>query len=122
MHAAQQTNQPLMKATTIGTVLQLAMVVSGHYAPAIAQQFAVAGMGISAVAGYLFTRFAPPGALGKSAGGGAVSGGLCALIGILVSHFLGDVPATVIGFGTAGSAATGAIGGLIGNQLDPRRK
>lgn len=122
MPAAPHTNQPLLKATAIGTLLQLVMVVAGHYVPAIAEQFAVGGVGLSAVAGYLYTRFAPPVAIGRSAGGGAIAGGLCALIGIAVSHWLADVPAAVMGFGTAGSAATGAIGGLIGNQLDPRRK
>ena len=43
-----------------------------------------------------------------------------AFVGILVSYLLGDVPAAVLGFGTASSAATGAIGGLIGKVLSAR--
>ena len=41
-----------------------------------------------------------------------MAGGICAFVGILVSYFLGDVPAAVLGFGTASSAVTGALGGL----------
>jgi hypothetical protein len=49
-----------------------------------------------------------------------VAGGVSAFLGILVSHLLGDVPASVLGIGTAGSAVTGAIGGVIGKLLAPK--
>jgi hypothetical protein len=45
--------------------------------------------------------------------GGAIAGGLCAVIGIAVSYFLGDVPATVLIFGTVSSAVAGVVGGAI---------
>jgi hypothetical protein len=41
-------------------------------------------------------------------------------VGILVSHLLGDVPAAVLAFGTASSAVTGAVGGVIGKVLSAR--
>jgi hypothetical protein len=49
-----------------------------------------------------------------------VAGGVCAFVGILVSYLLGDVAAAVLGFGTASSAVTGAIGGLVGKVLSAR--
>ncbi|MEI9887873.1 MAG: hypothetical protein WDN08_15495 [Rhizomicrobium sp.] len=55
----------LQTAVLIGTVLQLAMVVSGHFVPFIALNvFMFGGMGISALAGLIYGRvaggFAPP--------------------------------------------------------------
>jgi hypothetical protein len=99
----------------IGTGLQLLMVISGHFSSAVAQTFAALGMGISGVAGVLAGRSDPAASWGASAGRGAIAGGASAFIGILVSYLLGDVPAQVLGFGTA--ASTGAIGGLIGRSL-----
>ena len=109
----------LISPTLIGTVLQLLMVIAGHYSPAVAQLFAPLGMAISGVAGVLAGRGEPV-SWGSAAGRGAVAGGVSAFIGILVSHLLGDVPAQVLGFGTAASTVTGAIGGLIGRAFSGR--
>jgi len=113
---------PLVKSTAIGTVLQVLMVVAGHYSPQIAQLFAVGGTGISAVAGVLFAQFAR-GTLsnGSAASGGAVAGGVSALLGILVSVMLGDVPPSLLALGTASSTVAGVIGGLIGRAVTARR-
>ena len=47
----------LANATIAGTVLQLVMVVSGHFVPFIALHvFMWGGMGISALAGFLYGR------------------------------------------------------------------
>lgn len=103
----------LMNWTIIGTVLQLAMVISGHYVEFIRLNvFALGGMGISLLAGALWARAAAR-SRGAGAKGGAIVGGACALIGIAVSLVLGDVPAAVLGFGTLSSAVTGAIGGAL---------
>lgn len=104
----------LVQATAVGTAAQLAMVISGHYAPVVANLFAVGGMGISLIAGVLYARKALPATRGAAARGGAIAGGLCAIIGIAVSYALGDVPAFILAFGTLSSAVTGAIGGAIG--------
>ena len=113
-------NGALVKSTVVGTILQLAMVIAGHYSPGIAVQFAAGGMTISGIAGLLFSLWSRQKATGAAVGGGVVAGGVSAFLGILVSHLLGDVPASVLGFGTAGSALTGAIGGLIGKLLVPK--
>jgi hypothetical protein len=109
----------LMSPTLIGTALQLLMVIAGHFSPAVAQLFAPIGMGISGVAGVIAGR-EPQVSWGSAAARGAIAGGVSAFIGILVSYFLGDVPAPVLGFGTAASTVTGIIGGLIGRATSSR--
>lgn len=103
----------LVRAILIGTVLQLAMVVAGHFVPAIANLFAVGGMLISLIAGLLYVR-AARGGWGDSLIGGLIAGGVCALLGIVVSYLLKDVTATILLMGTASSAVAGLIGGAIG--------
>ena len=104
----------VLRATLIGTVLQLALVVLGHNDPRVANLFAVGGMLLSLVAG--LPRGPLVGGLGKagSALSGLAAGALCALLGILESFYLGDVPAWVIAFGPFSSGVTGAIGGFLG--------
>ena len=99
-------------ATVIGTILQLAMVLSGHYVEIVRLYFGLGGMAISLLAGVICARDAGV-SRAQSALYGALAGGLCALIGIAVSRFLGDVPTGILFVGTLGSAVTGAIGGAI---------
>ncbi|MDE1150745.1 MAG: hypothetical protein PW843_29705 [Azospirillaceae bacterium] len=105
----------LVRAVLIGTALQLAMVGAGHYMPVIADFFAVGGMAISALAGFIYGRTRA--GLSIAVVGGALVGGACAFIGILVSWELGDVPAVILALGTALSVFTGAMGGLLGRLL-----
>ena len=108
-------NAPILqRATMVGTMLQLTMVVLGHYVPWVRDNlFMFGGMLISGVAGLLYARDA---ALGYARGalGGAIAGGVCAVIGIAVSVLLKDTPPFVLGLGTAISVVTGAAGGLWG--------
>jgi hypothetical protein len=108
-------------ATLGGTVLQLAMVFAGHSNASVAALFPEGGMGISLIAGGTYTLLARSGSTGSLATGGAIAGGVCALIGICVSYLLGDVSMSVLLFGTASSAITGAIGGWLGRFLLPGR-
>jgi hypothetical protein len=105
----------LARATAIGTAAQIAMVVAGHFVPAVAELFAIGGMGISAVAGWAAMK-GQKASLAAAAGQGAVAGGVSAAIGIAVSVALGDVPTSLLAVGTAGSALTGLIGGVIGRR------
>jgi hypothetical protein len=104
--------QTLIKATLIGLVLQLIMVVSGHFVPPIKECFGIVGMLISLLAGVIYVR-TTRGSWGDSLLGGALAGGICALLGIAVSFALGDVDAGVLIYGTLGSAVAGLIGGAI---------
>ena len=112
----------LLIAATIGTVAQVAMVVAGHSNPAVAATFAVGEMGLSLLAGVIYTWLARAGAptLGALATGGALAGGMCAFLGILVSRLLGDVPTSLLLLGTISSVVTGAIGGALGKLLVPK--
>ena len=113
-------SKTLQTATVAGTVLQLAMVVAGHFVPYIAQYvFMFGGMGISLLAGLIYGRAAS--GLGGAALGGALAGGICAVIGIAVSVVLGDTLAIILALGTVSSAVTGAIGGLLGCLIGGRR-
>jgi hypothetical protein len=100
-------------ATIVGTVLQLAMVISGHWVEFIKLNvFAIGGTLISLIAAVIYARRARV-ERSRSAIQGALVGGLCALIGIGVSFLLGDVTASIFLIGTASSAIAGAIGGAI---------
>src|SRR5579864_9294565 len=104
----------LVIATLVGTVLQLAMVVAGHSNKDVANLFAVGGMGFSLIAGLAYAWLAR-GRTGPGAAlGGLITGGACALIGIVVSYLLGDVPASILAIGTVSSMVTGALGGWAG--------
>ena len=102
----------LTTATLIGSVLQVGMVVAGHTNPAVKNLFAVGGMTISLIAGVAYVLLAPRTDDRSSLSlGGTVAGALCALLGIGVSWWLGDVPASLLALGTLSSAVTGTIGG-----------
>ena len=112
----------LLKSTALGTLLQLIMVVLGHFAPAIADLFAEGGMAIAGLTGLLYSVWGGKDSLGGAALGAAAAGGLSAFLGILASHLVGDVPVSLLHVGTAGSALTGAIGGMVGRVLSTRSK
>ena len=109
-----QNSRALFIAAAIGTVFQVAMVFAGHSNATIAGLFAVGGMGISLVAGLIYAALTEEKAARSLAAGGALAGGACALIGILFSFALGDVPAMILLLGTLSSAVTGALGGMAG--------
>jgi hypothetical protein len=117
--ADQTRTGALQRAIVLGTLLQLAMVISGHWIPAIAALFAVMGMAISLLAGWLAARWGSSRG-GRAAVDGAIAGGACALIGIVVSYVLGDVTVAVIALGTLSSAVTGAIGGWLAGMVGAR--
>jgi hypothetical protein len=111
--------QRLTMATLIGTILQIAMVVAGHWVPAIQGAFMFGGLGLSLIAGAIYAVRAN-GGWGGAAAGGIVAGGVSALAGIAVSWLLGDVPASLLVLGTVGSAVTGLLGGVAGRLLAPK--
>lgn len=100
----------------MGTVLQVAMVVLGHFVPwVILHVFEFGGMMISATAGYLYAMDSGKGYF-PGATAGALVGGGCALAGIGLSVALGDLAKPFIPFGTAVCVLTGAVGGLFGQM------
>jgi hypothetical protein len=107
----------LLLATTLGTVLQVAMVLAGHSNKTVAGLFAVGGMGLSLAAGLAYAFLARGDNASAIVVGGLLAGAICALIGIFVSYMLGDVPWSLLALGTISSAVTGAIGGWLGTLL-----
>jgi hypothetical protein len=110
-------NSSLLRATAIGTVLQLAMIIAGHFVPVIRETvFMLGGLAISLIAGLLYARM-KGGAWVDSLFGGLVAGAVCALIGIAASVLWGDTAREILLFGTVGSGVTGLIGGTVGKVL-----
>lgn len=107
----------LILASLLGIVLQVLMVVAGHYHKSVANLFAIGGMGLSLVAGLLYALWARGDSASAVAIGGLAAGAICAFVGILVSHLLGDVPKSLLVLGTVSSGVTGALGGWLGTLL-----
>jgi len=103
----------LSKGIIIGTVLQVAMVCTGHFVPQVAQLFPIVGTAIGGVAGWLATRGtgAPS---GSAAGTGAAAGLISGVLGTLVSVGLGDVPMSTVAIAAGSTAVLGAVGGALG--------
>lgn len=114
-------NNPLVKATGVGTVLQMVMVLLGHFIPSLQQLglFPIGGTLLGGITGLLAALWSKGGGapMGKQIGGGAVAGGVAGILGTLVSMGLGDVPASTLGIAGGSTFAAGAIGGLIGRVL-----
>jgi hypothetical protein len=114
----EPSGSPLKLAMIIGTVLQVAMVLAGHWVLFIKAEFAAGGMAISLLAGVLYGYLArAPRA--RSVPRGAIVGGGSALLGIVVSWALGDVPPLILVVGTLSSAIGGAIGGAVFGERRP---
>lgn len=103
----------IVSTLIIFTVLQLAMVLAGHWVPFVkVNLFAPLGTVISLVGAIWYVRAARP-AWTWAVVGGAIVGGVSALIGILISYGLGDVPVETLFIGTGASAVAGAVGGAV---------
>ena len=107
----------LQRAAVTGIVMQVAMVVLGHYIAWVqANVSEFAAMMIAGLAGLFYGRDYDRG-YGKGALGGAIAGGTSGLIATCAANVLGDVTLLTVPVGTAVTILTGAIGGLFG-QMD----
>jgi hypothetical protein len=106
---------PLVKASTIGTLLQIAMVVIGHFVPALMEAglFPIGGTLIGLVTGWLAGSGPAKSSTGAAAVSGGVAGGVAGVLGSLVSTALGDVPFSNIAIAGGSTFVTGAIGGFL---------
>ena len=106
----------LWRAMLVGTILQIAVVVLGHFIPFIslhASLFAV--MFISGLAGLFYARDLDRGwALGTL--GSIIAGTGCAIIGVAFAVAIGDKPASLIGFVMVASLLSSAAGGPFGQM------
>ncbi len=112
----------IQRAAITGIILQLTLVIVGHYVDWIkANAYEFGGMMISGVAGLLYARDYAKG-YARGALGGAIAGGACGLIGICTANILGDVPLLALPIGGAIVILIGAIGGLFGQIAANIRK
>jgi hypothetical protein len=108
----------LITATVIGTVLQIAMIAAGHYIPFVRDKvFMLGGLALSLVAGAIYAKLAAGAGWPMSLAGGAIAGGVCALIGIAASVALKDTAPMILAVGTLSSVVTGLIGGALGKLI-----
>jgi hypothetical protein len=116
METAAASRGALSKATIVGTVLQVAMVVLGHWVEPIRNSFPILGSLIGLVTGFMFGKWSNRPARMGSASGGAVAASVSSFLGTVVSYGLKDVAGSVIGVGTLTGIVTGLIGGAIGHR------
>ena len=106
----------MQKFVIIAAILQIAMVLAGHYNEFVLINLsAVLGMGIPLVVAFFYGRDsdgAKDGALG-----GVVIGAVGAALGIGLAIAMGDQTLMLLAFGPLSSAVTGAIGGAVGFKL-----
>ena len=87
----------IQRAAVTGIVLQIAMIVIGHYIAWVrANAWEFGGMMISGLAGLFYARDFAKG-YAKGALGGAIVGGTAGLIAVCVANILQDEPLIAIG-------------------------
>lgn len=96
----------------LGTVLQIGLVVAGHYSDPV---FAVWPMpllltSVFAAAAYVIQACRSP---ADSAWHGGMVGGICAFLGTALAAVLADVPARDLATVTLAAIASGAAGGWL---------
>ena len=101
----------MAKFVVISIVLQVAMVVTGHYVEAVINLSALLGMGIPLIVGGVF------GATRASDYRNALSAGFTigisgSFVGILIAILMGDQGWILLTFGPISSAITGLIGAV----------
>jgi hypothetical protein len=112
----------LERATLVGIVMQIAMVVTCYFLPwARLHVFMFGGMMIASIAGYLYGMDSGKG-WGASALGGAISGGTCGIIGIAAAVMLRQTPMLALVIGTLICILTGTVGGLFGQMAANMKK
>lgn len=103
----------------IALILQVLMVIAGHYSPAVLNLSAILGTGIPfAVA--LWYGVAEKPAYGEASKGGFVIGLVGAVVGVLVAILMGDQPWSLFAFAPLSSGVTGLLGGVIGALIGGR--
>lgn len=108
----------LIIAAAWGALVQVVLVITGHFVPFVADYlFAVGGLLIAFATGIVYARKAWP---GRPVLGGAVSAAIAAFIGIGLSLILGDVFPLILLFGTLASALVGMGGAALGHGLAGR--
>lgn len=112
----------LQRAALTGIVLEVALVVLGHFVPWVRlNAFEFCAMMFAGLAGLFYGRDLARG-YGRGALGGAIAGGTSGVIGISLANILGELPLIALPVGTAILILVGAIGGMFGQMGADIRK
>lgn len=116
MGAGTASSGALTRATLVGTLLQVGMVVVGHWVTSVQDYFGILGTVLAVVTGFLFGKWSGrPNRMGSGTGG-AVAASVSSFLGTAVSFGLHDIPGNIIGVGTLTGLVAGWIGGAIGHR------
>ena len=105
----------------MGIVLQLAMVVGGHFVESILLLSGILGTAIPVVLG-LWYGATEPTDYKETSKGGFLIGIVGAFIGVVAAILMGDQPWMLLTFAPVSSGVTGVIGSVIGTALSGRAK
>lgn len=111
----------MMRFVWIALVLQLAMVLAGHWVEAVLLLSGPLGVGIPFLVALWYGATRPT-TMGQAAGGGFVIGLVGAAVGVLVAILLGDQGWILMTFAPLSSAVAGALGAIIGMVAAGRHK
>lgn len=96
----------------MGVVLQVAMVVAGHFSEAVLLLSGILGTGIPFVLG-LWYGAVDPRSMKQAAKGGFLIGIVGALVGVLLAIGMGDQPWLLLTFAPLSSGIAGLLGAII---------
>jgi len=103
----------MLPFVVIGIVLQLLMVVAGHFFESVLNLSGILGTAIPFVLGIWYGASRRPG-YGRCAWGGFVIGVVGAFIGVVAAMLMKDQTWILLTFAPLSSGVTGAVGGLLG--------
>jgi hypothetical protein len=112
-----------IRATFLGIVMQLVMVLIGKFVPAIGQTpnvYAIAGTVLAALTGAMVARMSPDASASEGAMGGVVAGGLSSVIGGLAAVATDQWPgfaAVQLVFPLISGGVGGGVGALVGRMV-----
>lgn len=99
-----------------GVVLQVAMVVTGHFLEAVLMMSGILGVGIPFALGLAYGASRAPDAKEASRDGFLI-GLVGAFVGVIVAILLGDQTWALLSFAPVSSGLTGLLGAVIGRLI-----
>ena len=105
----------------MGIVLQMAMVIGGHYSEQVLLLSGILGTAIPLVLGVWFGATVPRNMKSASTGGFLI-GIIGAFIGVVAAILMGDQPWLLLTFAPLSSGIAGLLGAIIGMVAAGRHK
>lgn len=103
---------PMARYVVVGTLVQLARVVAGHYSGVVSSSFALLGIGIAFGIGGWFGATAVR-RVDHAAGGGIVAAGASSFLAIALAVLMREYPWPALIFGPLIDGLAGMAGGAV---------